>query len=88
MLDKLSVLIKFNWWFKDCLYQSKISYKFYRISMFCNYIISPIHDPALTENQNLKKIMFFLVSARSDLSFIERFNITVITVMIDDVSTS
>ena len=56
--------------------------------MFCNYIISPIHDTALTENQNLKKIMFFLVSARSDLSFTERFNITVITVMIDDVSTS
>ena len=87
MLYKLSVQIKFNWWFKDCLYQSKISYKFYCISMCCNYIISPIHDTALTENQNLKK-MFFLVSARSDLSFIERFNITVITVMINDVSTS
>ena len=87
MFYECFVQFKFSYWFEDCLFQSQISCNF--ITSTRSTIMSSIRVTVPTENQTVSiNNLFSLLSARSDLSFIEGFNLVEIIEMIDYVSTS
>ena len=75
------------YWFEDCYFRAKYRVNF--ITSTRSTIMSSIRVTVPTEVQTVSiNNLFFLLSARSDLSFLEGFNLVEIIEMIDYVSTS